>query len=670
MQVFEFHFNPQKRDDRQSDLIFDSFCYEPSNLYEKRVGSLYLVGLLKNALPQNTKFLDILAKTVKEKYYQLSAGSSEKSLKFSLKKTNEFLEKIARGGDVSWLGNLNLAIISLKDLELNFTKIGDLKILLLRNNQIIDIDKNLKLEDIEPYPLKIFGNIISGKLAEDDIILVLTKEVFDSFLEAQLLKDLAAIYPFEPKKLKQILDSKKDNLSDIKGICFLLALTKTVSTKQKGTFEKSRALKLFSFKKIVPQLKLPKIKLPKFSLKKLLRLWWTQIESKKLRFFSSFAFATRKLAKKRSLILISLLAIFLILGSFIFNKLEEKQSKIYQAQLNQIQIKVSQAENYLTVGKNNQKMLNRANVLLKESWNEISSLSNTASSFSSTLSTRIFNLKNTVSQDLSQINNLKVINDIQPIFEFKTKEFIPLRITAETKNLYLFSPYSENVFKIDEKNTGKILTISKNIQAANSLSDSVLLFSKPNFIISLKDESFGPTIALGTPYPNFNFNTFSSYQSGLYFLDSQKGAIVKYNYLGNSSWEAPYLWLSKEVKNATDFRSIAVDGSVWILTKNNAVQRYYAGRLQEDLNLDIFPEIKDITKIFTTSQLPYLYLLEPLQKRIIVLAKSGPTSSPQAGQILYQFFSSQFDNLLDFTVSTNGRTIYLLNGFKIYQISF
>ncbi len=245
-----------------------------------------------------------------------------------------------------------------------------------------------------------------------------------------------------------------------------------------------------------------------------------------------------------------------------------------------------------------------------------------------------------------------------------------MKIISESKNLYLFSPYSENVFKIDEKNTGKILTINRDIQAANLISDSVLLFSKPNFIINLKDESFEPAITLSPPYADFNFNNFSSYQGSLYFLDSQKGAITKYNYLGNYSWDAPYLWLNKQVKNAADFRSMAVDGSVWILTKNNVIQRYYAGLLQENLNLDIFPEIKDITKIFTASYLPYLYLLEPLQKRIIILNKTGPTSLPEAGQVVRQFFSSQFDNLLDFTVSSNGRTIYLLNGLKIYKVDF
>ncbi len=211
MQVFEFHFNPKKQNKTgtgKDDFIFDSFCFEPSNVYEKRMGSLYLAGLLKNVLPQNLKFLDNLAKKIKEKYYKAVSGSQEKSLKDTLKTANEHLEKIAKAGDVSWLGNLSFAVVSLKDYDLNFTKVGDFKTFLLRKNNIVDIDQKIRFDDIEPYPLKIFGNIVSGKLAENDIIVILSKEMADAFLKENLLSKIAAIFPFSQRKLKEALNEK------------------------------------------------------------------------------------------------------------------------------------------------------------------------------------------------------------------------------------------------------------------------------------------------------------------------------------------------------------------------------------------------------------------------------------------------------------------------------
>ena len=191
MQVFEFHFNPPSQNKRgakqaelKDDLIFDSFCYEPENIYEKRLGSLFVVREMKNVLPRNSKFLDNVAGFLKRQYYSGPVRfSPETCFREGLKKSNEFLENIAKKGDVSWLGNLNLAVLTVRNFELNFAKVGAIKILLLRKGQVVDIGKNLEFSEIEPYPLKIFDNIVSGKLFEDDVILVLTKEIFPVFSE-------------------------------------------------------------------------------------------------------------------------------------------------------------------------------------------------------------------------------------------------------------------------------------------------------------------------------------------------------------------------------------------------------------------------------------------------------------------------------------------------------
>jgi hypothetical protein len=64
MQIFELHFNPKLKE----DSIFDSFCFEPENLYERKFGSLIVVGELKNVLPQNIKLLDNFTNYLKKQY--------------------------------------------------------------------------------------------------------------------------------------------------------------------------------------------------------------------------------------------------------------------------------------------------------------------------------------------------------------------------------------------------------------------------------------------------------------------------------------------------------------------------------------------------------------------------------------------------------------------------
>jgi len=378
MQIFELHFNPNLK----KDQIFDSFVYEPENTYEKNLGSLYIVGELQNGLPQNSKLLDNLAKVIKKNYYTFSIKSPEKALSQCLKKANQFLADEVKKENVSWLGNLNLTAVSLSDLNLTFTKTGELKILLLRGGEIIDIGKNLDLKEIEPYPLKIFLNVISGKLIQDDKILVLTKEVFEFLFQQNLLVKIAETENINSKKIKEILPASlftKDEGSKISGICFLIVLATESKKEEKSqpilfqnekkfSFSKfnpvkycfaviSPLAKLFNwvkFPKIIKKPKLPKLNLPRIKIPRPGPI----IEK----------FRPKANIKKK-LILLVLLVSVLVLGFLIFKKAGEIRETGLKKSLSEIQKKVNQAEGFL-IFKNEEE----ANALLKEAWTEISVL--------------------------------------------------------------------------------------------------------------------------------------------------------------------------------------------------------------------------------------------------------------------------------------------------------
>ncbi len=681
MQVFEFHFNPRARE----DLIFDSFCYEPENVYEKRLGSLYMVGELRNALPQNFRFLDRLSKLLKEKYYSLALTTPEKSLKESLRTVNESLEKIAKGGDVSWLGNLNFAVLSLKNFELNLTKVGDLKILLLREGQVIDIGKNLEFEEIEPYPLKIFSNIASGKLTESDKILILTKEVSEAFQNSavktnstakqnqnhNLLNEIAGLDPFNEKELKRVLNGKGENLSKISGICFLVVLSPEVLPKETITFVKktpefsfrrafsptvSRGKNIFihlghkvgKWRPAIP-------KFPWLKLKPLLgrkTLWLGE----KIPSFKKLPQIKVPKNLKKNGILVLALVFLLFLGFLIASKEKEQQLIVYQATFVTAQEKVDQAENFLICKKEIE-----ANSLFKEAWEEILPLANIAPTLPPDFREQVLSLSEKVSKNLNQLNKLTEISEPTLLFEFEAREFIPQKIVSINNSLYFFSPYSQNLFKVNQNGEGQLIPTENKFNLAVSIASSTLFFSKPNQLINLKDDKLSEPIFLETPYPDFNFDDLSSYRSNLYFLDQKSAEIIKYPYLENLKWDSPQLWLSPQSK-ATGAKSMAIDGNIWILNKDNSIGRYHFGKLQKNLIIELFPEQKNFSKIFTASQLPYLYLLEPEQNRIIILNKTGG--------IIEQFQSDKFDGLLDFSVSKDGKTIYLLNALKVYQIKF
>ena len=709
MRIFELHFNPGMRrhpptallaKGEAPDLIFDSFCYEPENVYEKRLGSLYMVGELRNTLPQNSRLLDNIAQVIKGKYYAFPLQTPEQSFKESLKKVNEFLAGEVSKENVSWLGNLNFAVLSLKPPTtfkekwwgVNFTKVGGLKILLLRAAKIIDIGGNLELQDIEPYPLKIFINIVSGKLALNDKILVLTKEVFE-FLTApernqksykpnqNSIQEIAKMPVFDEKKLREILKAKEKGLSEISGVCLLIDLSETLS---KGREEKPKIVTFrkevekFSIREalsplirllvkvglilkrvlavitsfVAPRLK-KKLREPVYKLKNAFHLLQFTPHHFLCRSFGQNYFPEKWWGVKKGLILALVLFFVLLIGFFIFQGEEKQQLKKQETVLNEVQEKMNQAEKFLIF-----KEEEKANILFKESWKEILPLTEKEGP----LKNEATSLRESIEEHLANLNKLEKIADPMLIFEFNPKDFIPQKMVIFRQDLYFFDPYSQNLFKINERGSESSLiqTLNQKFNLSTSLDDVILFFSKPDKIATFKNGQFGDSLSLKQPYPDFSFSNFSSFQSGLYFLDSEKGEIIKYTAPLEKGKDSPQLWLNSQTKKATGSKSMAIDGSIWILKENNNISLYYAGQYQKDLTLDFFPYPKKLYKIIALPNLPYLYILEPIQNRIIILDKTG--------KIIKQFQSEKFDNLKDFAVSDNGKTIYLLNGLKVYRI--
>ncbi len=639
MQIFELHFNPKLKEGQ----VFDSFVYEPENVYEKKLGSLYMIGELHNTLPQNLKFLNNLAKVIKKNYYTLSFKSTEKALSQSSKKANEFLEKEVKNENVNWLGNLNFAVLSLNGFNLTFTKTGELKILLLRGGQIIDIGKNLDLREIEPYPLKIFLSTASGKLSPNDLILVLTKDIFEFFHQQNLLVKIAQTSSqngIDSKKLKDIFPSSlftKGEGSKISGICFL-SVVKTESeparqfkpilfqkealpnffhppkfskekfrwaSKNLGGLIKAVAniKKKVSFKIPLPKLPLLKLPNPRAFLKKargklkipnpktLIKDKLKQITSipkvkipTKVPVSIVEKFRYRKDARKK-LILVLALIISLPLAFLIFKQAGQKKENEIKVSLSKIQEKVNQAENFL-IFKNEEE----ANSLFKETWREILPLTETETPIKSDA----ISLKKSIEENLKNLNKLETIENPE--------------IAAEP-----------------DKN----------------------LFSPP------------PDSLVDPPSFDFNFDLSASYLSNLYFLDKKTCEIVKYSYLSKSKWGAPKKWM-KDKGPCSEPKSMTIDGSVWILNQDNSISRYHSGSYQETITLDFFPFPENITKIKTKSNLPYLYLLEPIKKRTVIVEKTG--------KIIKQFQSEKFDNLKDFDISDDGKTIWLLNDSEVYKV--
>jgi len=455
MQVFEFYFNPKIK----ADLIFESFCHEPENIYQKRVGSLYMVGSLNNALPQSRSFLDRLSKVIKDKYYSPSARVASKSLKESLKRANQFLQDLVTEGQIGWLGNFNFIVFSIYKNKFNFSKVGDLKIFLLRKGKIINVEEKIKTEDIDPYPLKVFLNIVSGKLKNGDVIFILSKELAKFFEKESILEEISQLSPFDEKRLVSVLNSKKEDFEKVSGICLALLFDEQKMVGKKRTILTQPKIKDFSFKKaMVPllnifnKLKIPKLELPEIKIKSKLKSEKKEVAKKetkeikkkriklkipklsfdlpklkipklsfdlpklkipKLSFDilgnKKFQKKVKAIIKHKNTVLLLSWMIILSCGFLIFQGQAKKELEKNQTKLIAIEEKVDLAKNLFMLDStisNNQGVL-----LLEDGWQEILLIEELSTSMPKSFQNEIVSIKEKLSKMLDELNKIEQLEN-------------------------------------------------------------------------------------------------------------------------------------------------------------------------------------------------------------------------------------------------------------------
>ena len=650
MRVFELFFNPpgKKPSAKEKALergkLFDSFCYQPENIYEKRLGGLYILGELKNLSPRNLRLLEKISQLIKDKYYSNYLKSSEGALKESLKSLNDFLAQELKKDNTEWMGGLSLAVFSLAPLSgpwvnLNLALLGDIKILLLREGQVFDIGKKLEGQEIEPYPLKVFSNIVSGKIHEADTIVGFTKSIFEVFQTRGIISKISNEKELNDKKIKTILKPNRGELTNLSGICLIVQVQPESQPRSIISFEKK--LERFSLTGLLQCLsRLKNLAGPLKRTKKIpVKI---PVSSDKLSKSAAFL----KKINNKPLGLVLILICLLSIGAFLNQRENRKEVQLVKNTLHSIDSEVNRAEELIQSKKEEQ-----ADIILRNALRNISFVIEKNTPLKKTA----LDLKKSIEEKLKILNKVENIENPNVLVNLSEQKlnFSPYRMVFSSGNLYFYNPLSDKIYRFEIKeNKGTLIPAKKNITLGLVHHDSVLFFAKPHTLLSIEDNKIQEkTINL----PDFRQGDI--FGSNVYFLEPKSGEIIKQSLLSKNKKS---FWLASGTKKAVSAKSISIDGSIWVLTKENEIDRYYRGQLKQTLKPKIFPDLENPTKIWTRSSLPYIYCLEPDKKRLIVLDKKG--------KIVKQYQSEKFNNLLDFAVSEKGKTIYLLNGSEVFSL--
>ena len=140
-------------------------------------------------------------------------------------------------------------------------------------------------------------------------------------------------------------------------------------------------------------------------------------------------------------------------------------------------------------------------------------------------------------------------------------------------------------------------------------------------------------------------------------MDTAHNKIYKHNptQLGYDKGSS---WLKGDI-DINDGVSLAVDGDLFLLKSNGEILKFTSGQQQEFTITGLDPALDKPTTIWTYNNLKYLYILEPTNKRVVVLNKTG--------QMMQQYTSDSWQNPTGMVVDEEKKVVYVLDNNKIHR---
>ena len=108
-------------------------------------------------------------------------------------------------------------------------------------------------------------------------------------------------------------------------------------------------------------------------------------------------------------------------------------------------------------------------------------------------------------------------------------------------------------------------------------------------------------------------------------------------------------------------KDVTIDGDIYILLPNGTVKKFTDGSSQEFAITNIDPPLVSGTRIFTYTDLTYLYVLDTAEKRLLILEKNG--------KLVKQITSTSFTQPTDMIIDEASKTAYIIDGTAIVRIS-
>lgn len=191
--------------------------------------------------------------------------------------------------------------------------------------------------------------------------------------------------------------------------------------------------------------------------------------------------------------------------------------------------------------------------------------------------------------------------------------------------------------------------------------DKVILLTNAGELAEY-DPKTGALVAkiIGFPASSVTISAAGIYNRKLYLVDATAKQIYKHSPT-QAGYDKGSVWLKIPNNALSQARALALDGDIYVLTKDGNVRKFFTGDEQTFAVTGLDPLLNEPTELVTSGDLKDIFILEPSGKRLIVLDKTG--------FFKIQYTADAWQSPTGLVVEDNGKTAYVLDQNKIYKVT-
>ncbi len=148
------------------------------------------------------------------------------------------------------------------------------------------------------------------------------------------------------------------------------------------------------------------------------------------------------------------------------------------------------------------------------------------------------------------------------------------------------------------------------------------------------------------------------YNDRLYSLVPEQNQIFKHG-RHQEGFDSGTTWIKGAI-DLSEAVSVSIDGLAWVLMGNGDVKSFSRGELQEFKLSSADPVLESPTSVWTKFESDWLYVFDPLNKRVVVFEK-------ETGKLKVQYLFDNSENLLDFAIDEVKGQGFILDGTQVKQ---